>query len=309
MANTAKEFLDSRVISPTTMDFDKYLDNFEDARWVKPVTDYIEDTKNVFAGLDDEAGLFTPWTDEWKIRPAETTIWTGFSGHKKSMTQGFLSLFLMKQKQKCMIASLEMPPKKTLHRMIKQFSGTPTPSTRQIDLFFEWAFDRLWLFDKVGSVQPKTMLGVTAYASKELGCQQLFIDSLMKCGIAEDNLAGQKMFVDRLNNIAMGTDSHIHLVAHSRKPSEEGEKKPSTKYAVAGSANITNLADNVVVCYTRHEDDEAQHQDWQQALIVVKQRHGESEPFCRLWFDKNNLQFRRLDKFNDRYTEMTFLDL
>jgi twinkle protein len=306
----AEEFLDKNVIRSDDMDFDKYLDNVEEARLIKPSSSYRDATKAVFNGEDDAEGLFTPWTNDWKIRPAELTIWTGYSGHKKSMTQGFLSLFLMRQYQKCLIASLEMPPRKTLYRMVKQFSGAAQPSEKQIDLFFDWASDKLWLFDKVGSVKPKTMLGVTAYAARELDCHQIFIDSLMKCGISEDNLNGQKRFVDMLNNIAMGTDTHIHLVAHSKKPLED-DKRPSTKYAVAGSANITNMADNVVVCFSRPEDTEAGEgeKEWHQALIVAKQRHGEAEPFCRLWFDKNNLQMRRLDKFNQRYDELTFVPL
>jgi len=78
---------------------------------------------------------------------------------------------------------------------------------------------------------------------------------------------------------------HITLVAHNRKPAQ-GEK-PGDRFAISGSAALSNLADNVVIitrnekkaelledlALTMEERDEIEAQcdtKW----IVSKQRHG-----------------------------------
>ena len=45
----------------------------------------------------------------------------------------------------------------------------------------------------------------------------MVLDSLMKCGIAEDDLNGQKAFLNKIAVAARDLDIHIFLVAHSTK--------------------------------------------------------------------------------------------
>jgi twinkle protein len=132
------------------------------------------------------------------------------------------------------------------------------------------------------------MIGVARYAITELGVNHFVIDSLMKCGIAEDDHTKQKWFVDELSTLAKDTGGHIHLVAHSKKPETGKETMPSTKYSVSGSGHITNMADNVLISLSQKEEGK----DYDQMLIVDKQRNGEAEPKYILNFDSDNLQFK-----------------
>ena len=80
-------------------------------------------------------------------------------------------------------------------------------------------------------------------ALKELKIQHVVIDSLMKCGIMDDDYNGQKQFVDCLCWAAKTYGGHIHLIHHIRKTRSE-EEIPD-KFDVMGASALTNLVDNV----------------------------------------------------------------
>ena len=91
--------------------------------------------------------------------------------------------------------------------------------------------------------QQLKSLEVIYYCAEKLGVKLMVIDSLMKCGINEDDLK-QKKFVNKFAVAARDLGIHIFIVAHSRKTASEDEH--ASKFDVAGSANITNLVDNVL---------------------------------------------------------------
>ena len=142
-------------------------------------------------------------------------------------------------------------------------------------------------------------MSVIYYSAEKLGCTQIVIDSMMKCGVAEDDYQGQKKFVDELSVAARDLNIHIHLVAHSRKSSDESNI-PS-KHDVSGSANITNLADNVFVQYRVDKEKKRASGRYSDAEILeipdamlycVKQRHYEWEGSFQFWFNIDSLRYR-----------------
>jgi hypothetical protein len=69
-------------------------------------------------------------------------------------------------------------------------------------------------------------------------------------GEGQEKWAAQKSFMDRLVTFAQTYNVHIHLVAHSKKPNDrKGEAIIPRRYDVSGSADITNLAFNVIVVW------------------------------------------------------------
>jgi twinkle protein len=99
--------------------------------------------------------------------------------------------------QKCLIASLEMPPVSTIDRMCRQTLPSGIPSDKYVEEFAQ-ATDNIWIYDQTDTVPAERMLAMLNYAAKELGMNHLMIDSLVKCGIAPDDYGKQKDFVDRL---------------------------------------------------------------------------------------------------------------
>lgn len=285
----AEEYLDSMTIDDRAVNFDNYVHADEIAK-VKDASSYHENVKTLLLGQERQKGLELPWkkASKFRFRDSELTIWTGYNGHKKSMLLGYVLLGLLAQEAKACLASLEMPPRKTLERMGYQWVGNGEPTIPYIQDYFDWLHSKLWIYDQVGTVNPERIIGVARYAITELGVSQFVIDSLMKCGIGVDEYNRQKWFTDELSTLAKDTGAHIHLVAHSRKPEGAREGKPSTKYSVSGTGDITNMADNVIVVY-QNKDENA---DYDQLIDIQKQRNGEGEVSYLLWFDQDSMQFK-----------------
>jgi twinkle protein len=99
-----------------------------------------------------------------------------------------------------------------------------------------------WFYDVVGASPWREFLPIFAYAVRRYGIKRIVIDSLLRCGIAEDDYEGQKDFVVALVDFAALHGVHIHLVAHSRK--KDDESKPPGKLDIRGAAAITDLVHN-----------------------------------------------------------------
>lgn len=282
------------------IDFSQYLDLTEHDASVRPASSYIDDVVAHFWDESAPRGVKTPWQKVGallRFRASEVTIWTGYNGHGKSLVLGMVTLGFVAQGQKVCIASMEMLPKTTLARMARQAFATSKPEREDIRDLYQTTGDSVWLYDQQGMVSADRIVGVVNYAAKKLGCHHFIIDSLLKCGLAEDDYNGQKLLVDRLCTIARDTGIHIHLVAHSRKGKDE--TTPPGKMDVRGAASITDQVDNVVSTWRNKpkelacsEGNGAAMANDPDALVeVLKQRNGEWEGRIKLWFDAASLQF------------------
>lgn len=283
----------STRLSKEDVDFDGYMTQRDkDIAKIKGPEDFREMVHQEFMGEAKLAGLLLPWSkmaDKFRIRPGEVTIWTGFNGHKKSMVTGYVILSLIAQGAKAAIASFEMKPHKTLKRMCCQAIGTKEPTTKYIDKFLDKMTGSLWLYDQQGEVTVDRIIAVVYYCAEQLGITQFVIDSLMKVVANEDDYNGQKRFIDRLCAAARELNVHIHLVHHSRK--RDDEKTRPGKQDSKGSGAIVDQTDNFVVVFCPPKK-EGELDKPDVLLYVDKQRHGDYEGVCPLWFDDRSLQFR-----------------
>jgi twinkle protein len=209
----------------------------------------------------------------------EITLLTGYSGHGKSAWLNQVMLGLMTQ-EKTMIASFEMLPKATLGRMCQQ-TGEAMPNYEYIKDFLSKLEHNLYLYDPEGETTSEKVLEVIYYCAEKLGVKLMVIDSLMKCGINEDDLNKQKSFANKLAVASRDLGIHIFIVAHSRKTANEHDN--ASKFDVAGSANLTNLVDNVISVHRNKKreeevlngslDTEIMNQP-PSAVYLLKQRHG-----------------------------------
>ena len=268
---------------------------------VKPAIEFKEDLITFFNSDDVYAGAGLPWPkthEQFRLRPGEVTLWAGFNGSGKSLVLGQIMLNLLKEHKVC-IASLEMKPVTTLARMCRQALGANNPTDDYVKRFCDRGGDRLWLYNQLGTVNSERVISVIYYAAEKLGVHHFVIDSLMKCGIADDDYTGQKRFVDKLCAAAKDTDCHIHLVAHSRKGQDE--LTPPGKMDVKGSGSITDQVDNVITVWRNKRKEQAlasgkaddKTKNESDTLIICdKQRNGEWEGKIGLWFDKVSMRFR-----------------
>lgn len=193
----------------------------------------------------ERPGFSMPWDHiPFRFLRGEVTLITGTNGHGKSLLWNEILLHAAECGERCCIASFEMAPKKTLTRAVKQATAMHTPGKDAIEGCLDFMSDRLWIYNKVGTGKVKEMLEVFEYTYRRHGVKQFLIDSLMKCGIAEDDYREQKAFIEVLCDFAIRTDSHIHLIAHPRKGDDE--MSPAKKLDIKGTGAISDLAFNTM---------------------------------------------------------------
>jgi twinkle protein len=305
---------------PDTMDFEQWARDDDDGRAdVRPASQWCDEVVQHFHGDRVEVqGQRTPWSkvgEQLRFRPGEVTAWAGINGHGKTGAVNFVMLGAMVDGAKVCVASLEILPVLTMRNLTRQAVGAGFPTVEAISAFHRWTDDRLWLYAHRGKLTPERMLAVVRYCRKELGIEHIVIDSLMKCGIAPDDYAGQKDFVDALCVLARDTRIHVHLVCHMKK----GERETDTpdKFSVKGAGEITDLVDNVVIVF-RNKRKEAQMEGETDAdklealealpdctLICPKQRHYSWEGRIALWFDRKSLQLLESPKSARQYIDFS----
>ena len=293
------------VIQPDEIDFGAYLEATDSAHKVRPASDFVDEVIQRFYGQEEARGARLPWAKtngQFRVRPGEVTLWTGYNSHRKSMVLGQVVLGFIAQDEKTCIASMEMKPGATLARMARQASGGEDPAIPFIRKMHSWTDKRLWLYNHLGQVPWQKMVAVCRYCIDQLGIRQIVIDSLMKCGINEDDYNGQKNFLDALCVVARDNDAHIHIVAHARKGQDEDA--PPNKMDAKGTGTMTDLVDNVIVVWANKKKKEEQGKPNpkpeimarpDQLLIVEKQRHGEFEGKIALWTHERSMQLVERD--------------
>ena len=197
---------------------------------------------------------FHQFDDKFRLRGEELTILAGINGAGKSLFASQCLLSAMEQGHKCLSVSLEMSPKAQLARMWRQASLQNKPDLDAGLEFTRWAKDKLWFYDQHGTVNPRVLLSVMRYAYDKLGIDVILVDSLMTMNLNSDDWNGQKSVVQGLANTARQLGIHVILVAHARKG--QSIKDRLDKWSVAGSADITNRADNVIILGRVHDDPE-----------------------------------------------------
>lgn len=285
------------IIRSDEINFAAYMDLTDNAHKVRPASEYAEDVVDSFWSESESKGartMFQKLRNLFRFRSHEVTIWAGFSGHGKSLLLGQMVIGFAMQGERTCVASLEMRPVTTLARMARQASQTNKPDPDFIRVFCETLGLGLYLYDQQGMVDPDKIIAVIRYAAEEKKCNHFVIDSLMKCGMAEDDYNGQKHFVDALCTVARDTGIHVHLVAHSRKAKDE--MSPPSKQDIRGGASITDQVDNVVIVYRNKAKEAAIDQnkpaqnDPDAFMMVQKQRNGEWEGSLPLYFDRPSQQ-------------------
>ena len=237
-----------------------------------------------------------PWEksrDLVALRPREVSIWAGVNGHGKSQMTGMVCAWLMRH-ARVLVASLEMPIEATAARMVRQCAGVREPAAAYVEKWAHWTNGKAWVYDQLDSVETTRILGVIAYAAKELGVNHVFIDSLAKCGIRPDDYNAQKDVIDKMAWMAKTLGIHIHIVHHLRKG--ESEMRKPDKSDVKGAGEIIDLCDNLFLVHRNKAKErkvrlgeEVDEPD--ASLIVAKQRHGEWEGEFALWYEPESMQY------------------
>lgn len=253
-----------------------------------------------FKSLDKALGGFSP---------GELVVWTGYTGGGKST---FISNILSTtiENHKSFIYSGELPSEDLKETMdlqilgrdhIKSIScpvkGEPIP-TADPELFEDldnYYREKAFLFDSGDYATDKDVLKAMEYMSKRENCKIFVIDNLMVVPLTDsgDQLEKTGKFISRLKAFARNQNVTVHLVAHPRKPA--GDQNRMDVYSVAGTSNIVNLADRVIVIHRINDKDREQEpvlENFDTILTIEKDRkYGIFKHDINFRFDRTTKRF------------------
>jgi twinkle protein len=250
--------------------------------------------------------------DRVAFRPAEMSIWTGPTGAGKSQILSYACVGFIEQGARLCIASFEMAARQLLRRMVKQAANVDRPTEGYIRACMDWLNEATWIFDRVGKSDISKMLEVFEYARARYGCDTFIVDSLMRLGIGSEDYEGQEKAVYQIVEWAIANNVHVHLVAHARKAGDKFKGVPETE-DVKGAQEIGANAFNIIgvwrnreledqvkdLSYKVEHGDGAAREKLKEVgdrppviMNIAKQRNGDWEGKCGLWFNQATYQYR-----------------
>jgi twinkle protein len=318
-----------------TENYPEFLKALATAKAVNPemlatINDFREGVwEEFYPKSEDRIGSKMSWdtTGEFplRIRRGEMSTWQGYTKHgKTTLMSNELVNMIGTELQRICIASMEIKPEKTLRTIIRQFIGKTKPMTatgdpdrKYFDLVCDFLNDHVWFYSKVGECTLESILEVFSYAARRYGVTQFVVDSLMKLDLNEEDLPSVKLVMNKLTAFAREYDVHVHLVAHSKKPTDKRpeDKHWPDKYQICGTGNIVNITHNIFCVYrnvakenslaalgaelsvanangdtSKVADIMKRREVWlsqHDAMFIVQgQREGDGmQPMKRLWFD------------------------
>lgn len=290
------------------LDFEEAIDNAKtlDPADLRNAAEYGADLWEEMNPTADTLGSETPWGIDWRIRPGEVTIWTGWSGHGKSLLLNHVVLHdWAVTRSRVLIASFEMPVSQTLAQLSRMAMGRAPKSRLEADGITSNLGDGFWFYDVLGVKIWREFMPIFAYAVRRYGIRRIVIDSLLRCGIAEDDYDGQKDFIGAAVEFAALHHIHIHIVAHSRK--KDDESKPPGKLDIRGAAAITDLVQNGWSVWRNKEREQRIAEAREKSvngtidpailaqpaarISCWKNRKTGDEPFRNLWLIPGAMQF------------------
>ena len=279
-----------RAITDSAVDWEVW-ETLEDAQKVCKPSDYMDEILSEIRGDVSFSGDPLPWnkpnsTDRnFRLRPSEVTLWAGQNHSGKSeilsMVVGWLLPFT-----NVMLASMEMPIRKTMKRMVSQVAGVRNPSLDFARKFTRFTDDRLWMYDHRGLIDPMRLIAASNYAAHMLNVKHIVVDSLMTFDMNSDDYNRQKRIIANLCAMAKDLNIHVHLVVHSRKPEKHKAWNLGDRFDISGSGDISNQVDNVAILFRNKPKEDANElrlmrgeevddNEPDSILRIDKQRHGD----------------------------------
>lgn len=265
-----------------------------------------------FSGIDEKILGFNK---------GEMTIWSGGNGSGKSTFLSQLALEAVQRGFNVAMYSGELTAARVRAWMYLQAAGasyvrksndgltwyTPIETERHID---KWLYDKLWLYDNAFGNKAQDIIKEMEWHVSEHKCDAYIVDNLMTMDLGgSEKYEQQTRVVLQLSNLAKRTGIHIHFVCHPRKPTGFLRKTD-----ISGTADITNIADNVIMMHRVNEDFKKSSVDFLGAVAakrlfeysncaeIMKNRDlGVQDEFAGLYFDPRCKQMQGERNANRTY--------
>lgn len=245
----------------------------------------------------------------------QTTVVTGSNGSGKSTLVGQMLLEIVEQKTAVCAFSGELPKALFRYWIDLQAAGTdgieyahdpifdadkpfvPTVTAQKIRTWYRNSF---FLYDNETTISADNVMSIFEYAAQRYNCKVFLVDNLMMLmggSGSDDYYRRQSDFIMRCTAFAKSFQCHVIIVAHPRKTTGR-----LTKLDIAGSGDISNLADNVLAVHRLSDAEKAEEAGksgviGDEILDVFKSRFsGQQEVHIGLYFEENCKRFYQQDK-------------
>jgi twinkle protein len=252
---------------------------------------------------------------QFELAYGATTVLAGWSGSGKTTLAGQILLDAVHQEVEVCVASLEFRVPRYVGWLVRQALCTPTPEMPEIETAVQRLGEMVWAFSpsgrgEQGSATVERILETWEYSCARYGTRLLVLDNFSKLLFSGDNeLSDQRRAITLITEFAVRSNTHVIVVAHSRKKMNEHERV--SKLDIKGSGTITDLADNVLILSRNKKKEQAlqdkrvmqelppeessriEHQPdgW---LAVEKNRLLGDEPVIPMWYDRPSNQYVEL---------------
>ena len=255
---------------------------------------------------EDKSGYKLPWSlldEKFRIRTGECSILAGINSSGKSLCLAQIALKCMTQGAKVLSVSLEMSVRSQLIRLWRMASGDVKPELNFGLEFNKWCNDKLYFFDKMGSMDMDTLEAGIRYAIHHYHTDIIMIDSLMTIsGIKNDDYSAQKDVVCRIADLARDLECHIFLVAHARKSYSITDK--IDRFSIRGAGELTDRVDNVILLQRYYNENS---EDPDVSFAISKARHWDmAESDIDLWMHLESMNL--LTAHQENYTTIPILE-
>ncbi len=183
------------------------------------------------------------------------------------------------------------------------------PPVLEIDSAFKFYDERLWVFGLTGTAKADRLIEIFDYARRRYGIQLFIIDSLMKCGIGDDDYNGQKAFVDSICDFkTKQTPTSFSLLTREKVTAKKTNRENGRKrlwsdnrpdrqpFIIWRNKARERALQRVQSGEKMSEKDEQLLASPASVLMLEKQRNGEGwEGGVPLFLDEQSHQFLQLE--------------
>lgn len=190
----------------------------------------------------------------------ELSVWSGGNGSGKSTLLSQLAIESFRKGNNVLIFSGELKDSRLMKWMNLQICGKGNLyHNDQYDFYYprdkqktmEFSNNKLFVYDnEIGNDIGKIIFAIYD-AVKNKNVKMVILDNLMSMNLGEgkDKYEEQTKLITNLSDMAKRLNIHIHFVCHPRKSTSF-----LRKYDISGTADLTNIADNVFIVHRVNND-------------------------------------------------------
>ena len=193
----------------------------------------------------------------------QLSVWSGGNASAKSTYLNQLAIETINQGHNVAIYSGELVAKRLLKWIVMQAAGKSNMSyNKEKDYWFvntdarkrilNWLNNRLFIYDNEAGNKAKEVINSIRECVIRNKVKVVILDNLMSMnlsGYGDNKYDVQSEFIMDLSALAKELNIHIHFVCHPRKTTTFLRKND-----ISGSADLTNIADNVFIMHRVNND-------------------------------------------------------